>query len=82
MAGGGHSLIWPIQVCAAEQGVAFKVLNRVYNFTIKRLEQGVSLDWKPLKECKDLRQDKTKQCFICSLIQSYVHRLYPNNLKS
>ena len=27
------------------------------------------------------RQDKTKQCFIWSLIQSYVHRLYPNNLK-
>ena len=28
------------------------------------------------------RQDKTRQCFIWSLIQSYVHRLYPNNLKS
>ena len=27
------------------------------------------------------RQDKTKQCFIWSLIQSYVYRLYPNNLK-
>ena len=27
------------------------------------------------------RQDKTKQCFIWSLIQSYVHRLYPNKLK-
>ena len=27
------------------------------------------------------RQDKTRQCFIWSLIQSYVHRLYPNNLK-
>ena len=23
------------------------VLNRVYNFTIKRLEQGIFLDWKP-----------------------------------
>ena len=31
--------------------------------------------------CKT-RQDKTRQCFIWSLIQSYVHRLYPNNLKS
>ena len=27
-------------------------------------------------------QDKTRKCFIWSLIQSYVHRLYPNNLKS
>ena len=27
-------------------------------------------------------QDKTRQCFIWSLIQSYVYRLYPNNLKS
>ena len=26
------------------------------------------------------RQDKTRQCFIWSLIQSYVHRLYANNL--
>ena len=26
------------------------------------------------------RQDKTRQSFIWSLIQSYVHRLYPNNL--
>ena len=24
---------------------------RVYNFTIKRLEQGVFLDWKPFREC-------------------------------
>ena len=28
------------------------------------------------------RQDKTRQCFIWSLIQSYVYRLYPNNSKS
>ena len=28
------------------------------------------------------KQNKTRQCFIWSLIQSYVHRLYPNNLKS
>ena len=56
---GGHSLIWPIRVCAAEQGMVFKVLsllNRVYNFTIKCREQGeVFLDWKPFKECEDLR---------------------------
>ena len=31
---GGHSLIGPIRVCAAEQGMVFRVLNRVYNFTI------------------------------------------------
>ena len=31
------------------------VLNRVRNFTIKHLEQGVFLDWKPFKECEDLR---------------------------
>ena len=24
---GGHSLIWPIRVCAAEQGMVFKVLS-------------------------------------------------------
>ena len=30
------------------------VLNRVYNFTIKCLEQGVFLD-KPFKECEHLR---------------------------
>ena len=29
------------------------VLHRVYNFTIKRLEQGVVLDWKPFKECQE-----------------------------
>ena len=41
----GHSLIWPWQVCAAEQGMV-GVLNRVYNFTTQRLEQGVVLDRK------------------------------------
>ena len=30
----------------------------------------------------ETRQDKTGQCFIWSLIQSYVRRLYPNNSKS
>ena len=39
--GGKHSLNWPRQVCVAEQGM---VLNRVYNFTSKHLEQGVFLD--------------------------------------
>ena len=54
--GGGkeHSLIWSMRVCAAEQGMVFK-LNRVYNFTTERLEQRVFLDWKPFSECEDLR---------------------------
>ena len=33
----------------------FWVLNRVYNFIIERLELGVFLEWKPFKECEDLR---------------------------
>ena len=45
-----------MRACAAEQAMVFKVLvlNRVYNFTIKCLEQGVFLD-KPFKECEHLR---------------------------
>ena len=52
----GHSLIWPMRACAAEQAMVFKVLvlNRVYNFTNKCLEQGVFLG-KPFKECEHLR---------------------------
>ena len=57
--GGGGSLLWPIRVCAAEQGMVFRVLSikrGPYNFTIKSLEQGVVfLDWRPFKECEDLR---------------------------
>ena len=26
--GGGHSLIWPVRVCATEQGMVFRVLSR------------------------------------------------------
>ena len=26
-AGGGHSLIWPLRECAAEQGMVFRVLS-------------------------------------------------------
>ena len=65
---GRHFLIWPIRIWAAEQGTVFKVLiwfwvlNRVYNFTIKRLELGVFLDWKLFKECEDLRW----AVYICS----------------
>ena len=32
--GGGHSLIWPRQICAAEHDMVFKVPHRVYNFTV------------------------------------------------
>ena len=37
--GGDHSHIWPIRVCAAEQGLFFKdlSLNQGIHFTIKRL---------------------------------------------
>ena len=31
---GGHSLIWPRQICAAEHDMVFKVSNRVYNFIV------------------------------------------------
>ena len=31
---GGHSLIWPRQICAAEHDMVFKVPNRVYNFIV------------------------------------------------
>ena len=31
---GGHSLIWPRQICAAEHDMVFEVPNRVYNFTV------------------------------------------------
>ena len=56
--GGGHYHILPIRVLDAEQDMVLKVRrreNRVYNFTIERLKQGVFLNWKPFKECKDLR---------------------------
>ena len=49
------------------------VLNRVYNFTIKLLEQGVVLDWKPFKECEDLRS----AVYICNtnnfFLNTYFH---------
>ena len=40
--GGGYSLIWPIQGCAAGQGMVFvlSVLNRVYNFAQVCPKQG------------------------------------------
>ena len=38
---------------------------------------GVWITWTPPPPSFLLsRQDKTRQCFICSLIQSYVHRLF------
>jgi len=35
--------------------LAYTGMCRVYNFIIERLELGVFLDWKPFKECEDLR---------------------------
>ena len=53
---GWHSIIWPMRVCTAEQGMVFKVWSLKQGiFTIKRLERGVFLDWKPFEECEDLR---------------------------
>ena len=37
--------------CAAELGMVFTVL-RVYKFTIKHVQKGVLLDWKPLNSVK------------------------------
>ena len=48
----GHSLIWPMRVCAAEQAMVFKVLSLKQGIQIH--EQGVFLD-KPFKECEHLR---------------------------
>ena len=54
--GGALSYLSYTGMCRRKQGMAFRVFNRVYNFTIKRLEQGaVFLDWKPFKVCEDLR---------------------------
>ena len=56
------------------------------NQRAKRTKGVDRLDWeggKPAALSPSLiQQDKTRQCFIWSLIQSYVHRLYPNHLKS
>ena len=46
------------------------VFNGVYNFTIKRLEQGaVFLNWKPFKECEDLRW----AVYICNTNNFFLH---------
>ena len=47
----------------------FWVLNRIYNFTIERLELGVFLDWKPFKECEDLRW----AVYICNTNNFFLH---------
>ena len=39
--GGGHSLIWPVRVCATEQGMVFRVLSRKHGIPF---QQGVFLD--------------------------------------
>ena len=51
----GHSPIWPIRLCATEQGMVSRVSSLkqgIYNSTIERLEQGVSLDHKRLTGCE------------------------------
>ena len=42
-AAGGHSLVWPIRVCAAEQDMVFRVLSlkKSIRFDLKRLKHGV-----------------------------------------
>ena len=40
----GHSLIWPMLVSAAKQGMVFKVLRLKQGIQFKRLEQGVVLN--------------------------------------
>ena len=42
--GEGHSLIWPMRVSAAKQGMVFKVLRLKQGIQFKRLEQGVVLN--------------------------------------
>ena len=65
--GGGHSLIWPILVWDAEQDMVFKVRrreNRVYNFTIERLKQGVFLKWKPFKDLRSVKTCDERSTFV------------------
>ena len=65
--GGGHSLIWPILVWDAEQDMVFKVRrreNRVYNFTIERLKQGVFLNWKPFKDLRSVKTCDERSTFV------------------
>ena len=45
-------------------------LNRLYNFTIKRLEQGVFLDWKPFEECEDFYDER---CTFAVLIIFFLN---------
>ena len=65
--GGGHSLIWPIRVGDAEQDMVFKGRrgeNRVYNFTIERLKQGVFLNWKPFKDLRSVKTCDERSTFV------------------
>ena len=68
-------LAYTIHVCALNR-VCFSgcwVLNRVYNFTTKHLEQGVFLDWKPFKEHGDLRW----AVYICNANNFFPKYLFP-----
>ena len=61
---GGHSLIWPIRLCAADQGIAFRVLS---------LEKGVFLDWKPFKDCKTWHERSTFEIPIIFFLSIGFH---------
>ena len=77
--GGGHSLIWPIQVWAAEQGLVFEVLSLKQGIQFKRLEQCVFLDWKPFKESEDFNEPSTFAIPIISFVNVYFHDLSVEN---
>ena len=51
--GWGNSLIWPIRLCATEQGMNVRVLSlKRYTNIIWHLEQVVFFEQNPLKECE------------------------------
>ena len=54
----------------SKEGIQWVLFREEWYITGKGLDLG-----------EEPRQDKTRQCFIWSLIQSYAYRLYPNNLK-
>ena len=71
-----------MRVCAAEQAMVFKVLvlNRVYNFTIKRLEQGVFLDWKPFSNSVNTCDERpTFAIQIIFFLNIYFHDFSAKN---
>ena len=74
---GRHSLIWPIRVCAAEQGTVFKVLS---------LEQGIEFHyWVSWTGCVfglevNSKSVKTKRwaVYICNTNNFYLNLYFHN----